>query len=302
MKLEKNISAEGPPVATVIIPSYNRPALLKRAIKSVLAQSFQNFELIVVDDGSKHRLAEVESHFSDTRLRFIKHSRNRGGAAARNTGVRRSSGKYIAFLDDDDEWLPSKLEKQIDLFERLSLKYGLVYCWMAWISNGQVIKTRKPELRGNLFDYVLATQPLGNCSTWIVRRSVFQRAGYFDDGLPRGIDGDFMRRVAQHFSMDFVPEILVRYHVGHVSPRITRSDETGTRDAITSEKIKLKRFRKELAIRPRELAIIYKKISFHYARLGDFHMFINYQVKALVQRLRSFGSALSSVRRKRKEQ
>ncbi len=113
------------PTVSVIIPTYNRANLVSRAIKSVLNQTYQDFEIIVVDDCSEDNTEEIVKSFNDSRIRYIKHKKNKGGSAARNTGIKRARGKYIAFLDDDDEWLPSKLEKQIMLFEKLSKHYGV---------------------------------------------------------------------------------------------------------------------------------------------------------------------------------
>ena len=101
----------GHPVVNVIIPTYNRAQLLPRAINSVIAQTFQDIKIIVVDDASTDRTEEVVSSFQDPRIHYIRHSQNRGPSAARNTGIRASeAGQYLAYLEDDDEWFPNKLE------------------------------------------------------------------------------------------------------------------------------------------------------------------------------------------------
>src|SRR3989338_8677774 len=99
---------------SVIIPTHNRPELLKRAVKSVLNQTYKDLEVIVVDDGLEKRADETVNSFNDSRLKYIQHPEEKGGSAARNTGIKNSSGEFIAFLDDDDEWLPEKLEIQIN--------------------------------------------------------------------------------------------------------------------------------------------------------------------------------------------
>jgi len=100
------------PTVSVIIPTYNRAHLLDRAIRSVLDQTYQDFELIVVDDGSSDPTAEVIATFADPRIYYLRHEKNRGAAAARNTGIEASQGDYVAFLDSDCEWLPKKLLKE----------------------------------------------------------------------------------------------------------------------------------------------------------------------------------------------
>jgi len=101
------------PKVSVVIPTCNRPDLLPRAIKSVLAQTYQDFEIIVVDDGREKSSENVVAGIGDARLKYIKQTDKKGGSAARNTGIKAAAGDFIAFLDDDDEWLPEKLDKQV---------------------------------------------------------------------------------------------------------------------------------------------------------------------------------------------
>ena len=103
----------GSPVVSVIIPTYNRAHLIGRAIRSVLDQTYQDWELIVVDDASTDDIPGIVKGFTDGRVKYIRHDENKGAAAARNTGIQAARGAYIAFLDSDDEWLPEKLERQV---------------------------------------------------------------------------------------------------------------------------------------------------------------------------------------------
>ncbi len=102
-----------PPKVSVIIPTYNRPHLVSRAIRSVLEQSYQDFEVIVVDDGLDKRSKDVIEGIGDGRVRYIENVKSEGAPASRNRGAKESRGDYLAFLDDDDEWSPHKLELQI---------------------------------------------------------------------------------------------------------------------------------------------------------------------------------------------
>src|SRR5215468_5764628 len=106
-----------PPRVSVVVPVFNRPIAVARAINSVLVQTCQDFEIIVVDDASTDDTAAAVASIRDSRVRSIRHDRNRGGSAARNTGIEAAGAPLVAFLDSDDEWLPSKLERQLAVFD-----------------------------------------------------------------------------------------------------------------------------------------------------------------------------------------
>ena len=123
---------------SVIIPTYNREKLVSRSIQSVLDQTYQDYEIIVVDDASIDNTEKVVKSFNDVRIRFLRSNLNKGGSAARNMGIIAANGEYIAFLDSDDEWLPEKLEKQISILKNLkSLEWGGIYCGHILISNNR---------------------------------------------------------------------------------------------------------------------------------------------------------------------
>ncbi len=127
------------PTVSVIIPTYNRAHLLGRAIESVLDQTYQDFEIIVVDDASADETEEVVKSFGDDRINHIRHQKNKGGSAARNTGIKAARGEFIAFLDSDDEWVPKKLEKEIDRLQTLSNEVGVVYSGFCCVKQFQLI-------------------------------------------------------------------------------------------------------------------------------------------------------------------
>lgn len=116
------------PLVSVVIPTYNRAEFLPRAVESVLRQTVDDFELIVVDDASTDDTEAVVERFDDPRVEYVRHGTNRGGSAARNTGIERSSGEYIAFLDSDDEWYPRKLERQVEELRSRSDEWVATYC------------------------------------------------------------------------------------------------------------------------------------------------------------------------------
>src|SRR5262245_45342203 len=131
---------------SVIIPTHNRADFLRGALSSVLNQTYQNFEIIVVNDASTDDTAKVVAAFEDERIRFIRHDTNKGGSAARNTGILASKCDYIAFLDDDDEWLPDKLRKQMEILLASPPEVAGVYtgCLDVDKTSGKVIRQRIP--------------------------------------------------------------------------------------------------------------------------------------------------------------
>jgi glycosyltransferase involved in cell wall biosynthesis len=268
------------PAVSVVLTTFNRVELLPRAIASVLTQTFTNFELIIVDDCSQDQTAAVVEGYEDKRINYLKHEENKGLSAARNTGVCHANSDYIAFLDDDDEWLPMKLEKQVQLIHGLPESVGMVYCWMDYYDGEKVVAERHPELRGDIFDQVLASHPLGNGSTWLVRKSAIQTTGGFDEGLPRGVDGDFVRRMCLYYEVSYVPEVLVKYHVGH-EKRITASSKNRWENGIRAQLTKLKKFSDELAELPKVKANIYLKLAYFYCMKGVPKEGIRYWLKCL---------------------
>jgi glycosyltransferase involved in cell wall biosynthesis len=218
-----------PVTVSAVIPVYNRPAAVRRAIDSVLAQTFQNFEIIVVDDASTDDTVAAVTAYLDPRIKLIRHDRNRGGSAARNTGIRASSARYVAFLDSDDEWLPSKLEKQLQVFEQSKDNLGLVYVGTERIFADGLIQRDVPKRRDDLAKRLLTVNVVGETSVGMVRRSALDAVNGFDEELPASQDMDLWLRLCEQFPADIVPEVLVRVVKADDRGRITASVDATTR-------------------------------------------------------------------------
>ncbi len=204
------------PKVSIIIPTYNRAKMLSRAIKSVLNQTFQDFELIIVDDGSTDNTKEVVENFQkqDSRINYIWMKNSGRPAKPRNIGIKNSKGKYIAFLDSDDEWMPEKLEKQIILFENSNInKLGFVGCN---ILNIDTLKNfnkiyKMPRIR-KLFKHLLIRNFLMTPSI-LVKKSVIEDVGLFDENFEVADDWDMWIRISQKYDFDFVDEVLVKRYI-----------------------------------------------------------------------------------------
>jgi len=200
------------PDISVIIPTYMRAGLLGRAIKSVLSQTYQSLELIVVDDCSPDNTRQVANSFDDCRVRYVRHDTNRGGSAARNTGIKIAKGEYICLLDDDDEYLPNKLERQIAKFQEVTPEVAIVYAGLEVLdANGKVLQKTLPQQRGNLYT-VLLERSMISLPSPLIKKKCFQMVGLFDETLTSCQDWDMLLRMSTRFEFDFLPEILVRVH------------------------------------------------------------------------------------------
>jgi glycosyltransferase involved in cell wall biosynthesis len=212
------------PKVSVVIPVLNRPVAIRRAIESVLAQTLQDFEVIVVDDGSTDGTVAAVQSFADRRIRLIRHDRRRGGSAARNTGIRASSAPYVAFLDSDDEWLPTKLERQLEVFERSDEDLALVYTGAEWVYPNGTVQTVIGRRYADLALQLLTVNVVGETSVGMVRRTALDMTGGFDETLPSCQDMDLWLRLCERFRADIVPEALIRVTKGDDdSERITNN-------------------------------------------------------------------------------
>lgn len=213
------------PLVSIITITYNRANLIHRAIESIRKQTYRNYEHIIVDGASTDNTADVVNSYKDEQIKYIRLN-ERGPSLQMLEGYRISSGKYVAFLDDDDEYLPAKIEKQVELFETLSGEYGLIYCWMTYYDNNyptRGIRIHKTELRGKVGDLVVEKPLIAGTPTLMLRREVFgEFGGTWKDNIGLlGSDWEFATRVCQKYKVDYVPESLVKVYINHGSDRLS---------------------------------------------------------------------------------
>lgn len=199
------------PQVTVIIPAYNAIDYLPDAVKSALAQTFSDLEIIVINDGSSDDTEQWLQQQNHPKLTFISQS-NRGKSAARNTGIAKAKGEYLAFLDADDLWESTKLAKQVKCLNG-NPQQGLVYTWTALADRdgrptGRVIT---PEAKGDVWEQLIQANILTCGSTPMVRKVCFDTVGLFADDLPLAQDWDMWLRIAAFYPFAVIKEPLVYY-------------------------------------------------------------------------------------------
>lgn len=207
-------AASPPPRVSVILPAHGRGHLLKRSVGSVLAQTFTDLELIVVDDASPEPLAPALADVKDPRLTVLRRPERGGGGAARNTGLAAARGSLVAFQDSDDEWRPTMLERQVAALDAAPADVGVVYCATLRDIDGKVRRYPRgdePDLDGDLHAALLRRNFIPTPAT-LVRRSVLDEVGGFDPKMPRYQDWDLWVRVARRHRFLHLPEeLLLQY-------------------------------------------------------------------------------------------
>lgn len=224
-------------LVTIITLTRNRARLLPRAIKSILSQSYKNFEYIIIDGASSDNTDKVVEQFNDSRIKYIRLAENLPGPESIYYGFSKSCGQYITFLDDDDEYLPQKVEKQLTLINSLPPSYGFVYCWMDYFDNrsGKKIREWHPTVRGNAYYHQIERQSVGGTPTLFIRRDVFQQIGGWNKGLRYITDWELSTRLSRYYFTDFVPEVLVHVHTNHGYERMQERKETDDKIAAKIE-------------------------------------------------------------------
>lgn len=191
---------------SVVIPSYNRATLVKRAAESVLAQSYKDLELIVVDDGSIDDTASVIKSLNDSRIRYV-YQKNSGACVARNNGIEQAKGEYIAFHDSDDIWHEKKLEHQLKILE--TNKADVVFCRMNRVYNGKVVGAVSDYFKDGFLAYDTLPMSIG-IQTLLGKANVFKEQK-FDPEMPRFQEFEMLVRIQKKYSIYCIGKFLVDY-------------------------------------------------------------------------------------------
>jgi len=264
------------PTVSVIIPVFNRQAVLRRAIDSVLSQSFTDYELIVVDDGSTEPLADALDGVPEkVNLRFLHHDTNRGAAAARNTGAQAAKGRYIAFLDSDDAWHSEKLARQI-AFMQAQAGCRAACTGFALVSDCDVFARRLPPAVNDLNEILWGCR-ISPGTTLMMERTLWEAAGPMDETLGRLEDWDWMILAAKHAPINGFREVLADVHhdrYAHVDEAKLVAAAAKIADYAREERYGLSRAQKMVLLSA-----------------------IEYELAATYYRKRNFGAALNALTR-----
>ncbi len=273
---------------SVIIPTYNRANYICEAIDSVLAQTYKNVEIIVVDDGSTDNTRDIISQRYNSKVTYILQN-NAGPSSARNNGIKHSRGDLIAFLDSDDIWLPEKLEKQVELINQ-SQDIGLVSCGLYQIDpNGNIIGNplirRNYKNKSSFLKELMIHNIIGGGSSSLIRRECFERVGFFDEEIWIGEDWNLWLRIAKNYEVKFVEEPLIKYRVhGNNLHRDMTKIEDSMRKNVEKN---IEKHR--LILRRKAYSYIYIDIAHEYIDTKNDHkMFINALKSIITYPLKSY--------------
>lgn len=201
------------PLVSIVIPTYNRATLIERAINSVLAQTLQDFEIIIVDDASQDDTEAVVKSLTDSRIKYLKHPTNLNGSAARNTGIKAARGEYLALLDSDDEWLPNHLAIKMNYLQNNTYRgiFGSYYIYYSDDLIRQVI-CQSPPKDCSLAEYILSGKGDTRTSTFVFETEAI-KAIMFDENLDKHQDWDLAIRFARvyKFGCETTSTVIAHY-------------------------------------------------------------------------------------------
>ena len=267
------MSFDIPPRVSVVIPAWNRVGSIRMAVESVLRQTFTDFELLVVDDGSTDGTIDALSDITDPRLRCLANPHNMGPSAARNTGIRAALGDWVAFQDSDDEWLPRKLEMQMARLAKAGPEVIACYTGMGIVGLPGVDRDRRttlryipgpkePKVEGALREALLARSFIST-QMLMARRSALLDIGGFDAALPALEDWDCVIRLSEHGTFAFVDAPLVLQYFSDNSLTHSNAKRLQARTLI------LQKHQAALSAYPQVLAGHHVAIAGEQRRLGD---------------------------------
>ncbi|NRA65824.1 MAG: glycosyltransferase family 2 protein [Pseudobacteriovorax sp.] len=263
-------------LVSIVIPTHNRLAMLENAVASVFAQTYENWELLITSDGSSDGTNEYLKKLSQNpKVKVFFNEKPSGASSARNLALTHASGSFIAFLDDDDVWMPEKLAIQVPMLVASDDKVGLVYAWMEYYRDGKLDKKHSPTLEGDVYPEMLWRQAIGGCPTIIIKSEVVEKVGLFNEKLLRGNDGDYWRRISKHYHVICCRQFLAKINIGH-DDRISENNINNLLKVEYAFKERLKTFEEDFARFPEARFRHNLKIVETYLLMGEFVKALQY--------------------------
>ncbi len=218
---------------SVVIPAYNVSKTIAETLNSLLAQTYEDFEVIIVNDGSTDNTVEIVTNFCDSRIKLISQE-NTGVSAARNRGVSCANGEYLSFLDADDIWMPDKLKEQVEALEE-NPEAAVAYSWTKLIDiSGNTIDTMQPNYSGRVYSQLLQENFLHSGSNVLIRRDAFVRVGGFNESMSHSEDYDCFLRLAKIYPFAVVkkPHVWYRIYSGSTTSQALLEHEQKCKTAL----------------------------------------------------------------------
>jgi len=264
---------------SVVLPAYNTPHdILRRAIGSVLNQTYPYFELIIVDDGSEPSLEPIVKEYTDERIIFIQHSENHGAGAAHNTGIKAAKYDWIAFICHDDEWLPNKLEVCAPYIMNNYPEYKFFFHNIEVIGDKQNIvpfKTANPKT-GNYYKNFLRDYNKDiQTSAIIINKECFNICGYYDNDFKNVFDWELYTRISEKYDFYFIPDKLSKYYYSEIG--ITHLDNPEGIKNITEMMLFIKKYKNKMC-KETKLAWCFKLNSFvsYYKKQREYSLMLKF--------------------------
>jgi len=256
---------------SIIIITYNRPERLKIAINSALEQTYNNCEIIVVDDNSDYDISKILNIYNE-KITIIKNKENLGPSGSRNVGIKKSNGDYITFLDDDDIFHPKKIEKQINLFNK-SENIGLVYCPVAEIYNNKLFY--KPLInKKNKWVRLIHQNYIG--ITPLIKIECLSNCGFFDTNLKYHEDRDLWYRIGKKYSFGFINDsYYICYSI--IKNRLSAQIE----NICNHKKLLYEKYKDDFENKDIYYSDLYKEIAFTYLFFGYYKRFFEHLKKSI---------------------
>ena len=276
------------PKVSIITITRNRASLLPRCIESIQRQTFKDYEHVIVDGASTDNTEDVVKSYNDPHIHYIRLDTNLSLTETWKIALDSYKGSYLSFLDDDDEYLPTKLEKQVTLMDSLSEDYGMVYCWMDYFDtkSQKKIRTHAPQYRGYVLPDAVEQERVCGTPTLFLRRGVWEEC--VSKAKVTTISSDWLSgaRICRKYKVDYVPEVLVKVYVNHGYVRM--SDDSYYNSLLTKQ-IQfhldfLEEFKDIFKQEPRRSSLHLQMLAKNYMLLGDWKEGLMYYKKLVMNR------------------